>query len=87
MLDIISFSQRLSLLNIPIIKTVVAGAKQRPMDVVTDEDAATNQETAEIHTSLKEQKRLQLQEKEPRGLQDTKDTLQDIQSRYSRFIH
>ena len=85
MLDIISFSQIISLLKIPIIETVVAGAKQTPMDVVTDEDAPTDQETAEIHASLKEQKRLQLQDKEARGRQDTKDTLQDIQSCYSRL--
>ena len=49
MLDNISFSRRISWLKIPIIKTVVAGAKQTLMDV----DAATNQETAEIHASLK----------------------------------
>ena len=49
MLDNISFSRRISWLKIPIIKTVVAGAKRTPMDV----DAATNQETAEIHASLK----------------------------------
>ena len=56
MVDIISFSQRISLIKIPIIKTVVAGAKQTATVVETDE--ATNQETAEIQASLKEQKRL-----------------------------
>ena len=69
------------------VKIVVAGAKQTAMDVDTDEGGATDREAVEIRDSLKQQKKLHLEDKEARRGDDTKDTLQDMKRRYSMYIY
>ena len=68
-------------------KIVVAGAKQTAMDVDTDEGGATDREDVEIRDSLKQQKKLHLEDKEARRGDDTKDTLQEMKRRYSMYIY
>ena len=64
-------------------KIVVAGAKQTAMDVDTEGD----REAVEIRDSLKQQKKLHLEDKEARRGDDTKDTLQEMKRRYSMYIY